>query len=43
MLPVAAALHLLREFINEDFPTLGKPITPTVICYLAFDYPSTRA
>lgn len=34
VLPVGAALLRLREFIREDLPTLGKPMTPTIICYL---------
>ena len=30
-LPVAAALCLFKELMSEDLPTLGKPMTPTMI------------
>jgi len=43
MFPVGAALLLFKELINDDFPTLGKPITPTTIYYLALLLPSTLA
>lgn len=42
VLPVGAALLLLRELMREDLPTLGKPTTPTVIYYLELP-PSTLA
>jgi len=42
VLPVGAALDLFREFINDDLPTFGNPITPTTIYCLAFP-PSTLA
>ena len=29
VLPVAAALHRLREFMRDDFPTFGYPTIPT--------------
>ena len=41
--PTVAALDLLRELIRLDFPTFGKPTTPTYIVYLALDSPSTLA
>jgi len=41
--PTAADFYLLSELIILDFPTLGKPTIPTVICYLALDSPSTLA
>ena len=41
--PTFAALVLLRELIRLDFPTFGKPTTPTYIVYLAFESPSTLA
>jgi hypothetical protein len=45
MLPVGAARDLLRELMSELFPTLGKPTTPTMICYLVLPLaePSTLA
>merc|ERR1712051_399646 len=42
-LPVAAALLLFNELINDDLPTLGKPTTPTVIRDLVLESPSTLA
>jgi hypothetical protein len=39
ILPVGAALDLFKEFIKDDFPTFGKPITPTTIYYFVLPFP----